>query len=93
MNRPEQTNLEGVGPEKNEKVHRAILKYVQIRDERMALNREEGELKSALLGLMKEQGITHYSYHGVKADIEQGDETVKAKVEQEEPGPAQEPPL
>ena len=56
--------------------------YVDIRDRRMELNKEEVELKRSLLKLMKQHlpGKTMYRHGGVIIRVIAGEEDVKVKV-------------
>jgi hypothetical protein len=67
--------------------HRAIkpledvaVAYADIRDRRMALNREEADLKEKALALMHKHGKTVYRRDGVEITIEPTDEVLKVRV-------------
>lgn len=61
--------------------------YADIRDSRMDLTRQEVDLKSRALKLMKKYGKTTYKHNGVSIEIVAGDESIKVrvKVPSEEP--------
>jgi hypothetical protein len=67
----------------------AALKYAEIRDERMALNQREAQLKAEVRTLMKRHRKTHYAYDGVEIDIlpPEADEIVKVRVRKPKDGP------
>lgn len=71
-------------------LHEAALEYAEIRDSRMALNKQEVELKGRLLGLMKQHGKETYAYDGVEVRIVHEEETVKVKVKAHEDDDADE---
>jgi len=52
--------LPGMGDERIEEIKDAAFKYVDIRDRRMALTKEEVESKSDLLDLMHEHKLKRY---------------------------------
>ena len=54
--------------------------YADIRDKRIELNKEESELKTSLLKLMKEHHKTLYRHGGVTIRVIAGEEDVKVKV-------------
>ena len=54
--------------------------YADVRDRRMALNKEELELKTAALALMHKHGKTVYKHDGIEIVLEPGEETVKVKI-------------
>jgi len=58
----------------------AAADYVEIRDQRIALNQSEAALKTKLLGLMKKHGKTSYDRGGVSIDVVTEQETVKVRV-------------
>lgn len=57
------------------------VKYAEIRDERMALNKSEAELKVEALRLMKKHKKKSYVRDGIEISIEPaGEETIKVRV-------------
>lgn len=54
--------------------------YADLRDTRIELDKEESELKTALLKLMKQHGKTIYRHGGVTIRVIAGEEDVKVKV-------------
>lgn len=73
----DQPSLPQMQDVKNEKVHRAALRYARARDERMEYTEVEKAAHNALLGVMKEAGLTCYRYGDLTVDI---DATEKCKV-------------
>jgi|SRR6185295_8380343 len=62
--------------------------YADLRDRRMELNKEEAELKTKVLGLMKKFNKTVYKRDGIEIRIVNGEEGVKVRVKkpgEEEP--------
>jgi hypothetical protein len=68
--------IEGGIPELEE----AAAAYADIRDQRIALNRDEANLKADLLRLMHEHKKTIYQRGNVTITIVQEEETVKVRV-------------
>lgn len=68
----EQGYIEGMEPEKNNRVHAAALRYAKLRDVRMAANKEEKEAHDTLLGTMMEEGLENYEYKNVSVAIDVG---------------------
>ena len=54
--------------------------YADLRDRRIELNKEESELKTSLLKLMKGHNKTLYRHGGVTIRVIAGEEDVKVKV-------------
>jgi hypothetical protein len=61
--------------------------YADVRDQRMALNKDEHDLKQAALKLMKKYGKVIYRHEGIEIRVVPGEEDVKVKVRK--PGEAQ----
>jgi hypothetical protein len=57
--------------------------YAEIRDQRMALNKEEVTLKANLLTLMKKHEKETYKHGDVEIRIVHEEETIKVKVKSE----------
>ena len=81
---PKQARLPGTEDAPIQALESAAERYAEIRDERIALSKEEGELKAGLLILMKKNGKTAYKHNGVEIWIELEEETVKVKIRKEE---------
>lgn len=54
--------------------------YAEIRDQRIALNKDEAELKASAIALMRKHGKTIYRHDGIEIRIIPGEEDVKVKV-------------
>lgn len=67
-------------PELDEAAH----KYAEVRDERIALNRREKDLKELVHTLMNRHDKKHYKVGKVQIDVVSTDETVKVKILKEE---------
>jgi non-homologous end joining protein Ku len=75
--------LPGIGDDVNENVRDAALKYVEIRDRRMALTKEEIEAKQDLLDQMHESKLKRY--HDSEAEllveiVKESKESVKVRL-------------
>lgn len=84
MARPKQEDLpkmEGEGVAQKRILALDVLadKYVEARDERMALGEKEKIAKANLIAKMDELGITEYRYGDHKVQILPGKENVKVK--------------
>lgn len=58
--------------------------YADIRDQRMELSRQEVDLKTRAMKLMKKYGKTVYRHNGCEILIEPGEEVIKVKVKKEQ---------
>ena len=67
-----------------EEIEAAAEKYVDIRDQRMALTDQEVDRKGLLLTLMKRHDKTHYKRNGVEVSVVVEKEKVKVKVSKDE---------
>lgn len=79
-----QKSLEGMEDREIKELQDAAISYAEIRDERMALNKQEVELKTQLLTLMKKHKKETYVYNGVEVNIVHEEETVKVKVKKQD---------
>lgn len=75
--RSEQEFLPGTAPVKNDRIHKHAKRYAQLRDDRMAANKEEKEAHDTLLAIMAELGVDAYEYGDVKVFV---DKKQKVKV-------------
>jgi hypothetical protein len=78
--RPKQGDLPGMEDRLLPDLEEGARAYAEIRDQRMALNKEEAELKANLLALMHKHGKEKYTHDGVEILIVTTDETVKVKI-------------
>lgn len=67
--RGQQTYIEGMEPKKNNAIHGIAIDYADVRDERMALNKKEEELKNRLIDAMTAEGVIEYEYDDVHVDL------------------------
>ncbi len=72
--------LPGTAPVKNKKVHPKALRYVEMRDTRIAANKEEADAHDNLLHAMLEEGLEVYEYGDLRVDISNS-KKCKVKVE------------
>lgn len=66
---------------KDAKLHGLAVKYADVRDERMQLNKDEAERKAALLEYMIEKDIPSYKWGPVEITREPGKDTIKVKID------------
>jgi len=78
---PRSANLPGLDDRVIQPLEDIAASYADVRDRRMALNKEEAELKTAALALMHKHGKTVYSHDGIEIRLEPGEETVKVKIQ------------
>lgn len=67
-----------------EELEAAAEKYVEVRDERMALTPTESQRKTHLLGLMKKHNKTTYHHDGFDIRVVAEKETVRVKIKKED---------
>jgi len=77
---PRKQSLPGMEDAKIEALEELALQYADIRDQRMSLSKEEGELKGKLLQLMKSQKRETYQRDNILIKIVHEKENVKVKV-------------
>src|ERR1700691_1840178 len=77
---PRQEPLPGMEDAKIEALEDKALEYAEVRDKRMFLSQQEGELKKDLLALMKAQKREHYTRGPISIAIVHESENVKVKV-------------
>ena len=82
--KPRQARLPEMQDPEIEELEAAAEEYASIRDQRMALNEEEHELKMNLLNLMHQHNKKKYIHEGVEIRVVVSDETVKVKIKKEE---------
>jgi len=78
---PRSANLPGLDDRVIKPLEDIAAAYADVRDRRMALNKEEAELKTAALALMHKHGKTVYRHDGIEIQLEPGEETVKVKIQ------------
>jgi hypothetical protein len=78
--RPRQPDLPGTEDRAIKPLEDVAAAYADVRDQRMALNKEEHELKATALQLMKKFDKTIYKSDGVEIRIVPGEDDVKVRV-------------
>ena len=73
-------NLPGMEDRAIEALESAAIDYAEVRDERIALNAREVQLKGLLLGLMKQHKRERYENDAVSIRLVHEKETVKVKI-------------
>ena len=81
---PKQKRLPTMEDNKLDDLEAAAESYADIRDQRIALNAEEVDLKGKLLNLMKSHSKTQYQRDGISIKIVAEKETVKVKIKKED---------
>lgn len=81
--RAKQEPLPGTGQELIPAVSAAAESYVDLRDQRIALTRQEVEARELLIDLMHKHSLTTYKVGNMTATLE-SKEKVKVKIESEE---------
>lgn len=80
-------DLPGMEDRRITELHNAALEYAGVRDERMALNDREGQLKDKLIALMKKHKKEEYNCEGVRIIFEHVEEDkLKVKVPKADDG-------
>lgn len=84
--KPRQPRLPEMEDPKLDELHSLAEDYVDIRDRRIALNKEEKPLKDSLLNAMKKHGKEHYKHDGLEITVVHEDEHVKVKLSKDSEG-------
>lgn len=77
---PRTASLPGMEDHAIKALDNAAAEYADIRDQRMDLTRQEVDLKSRTMKLMKRHGKTTYKHNGISIEVVAGDESIKVKV-------------
>ena len=77
---PRPQTLPGMEDAAIEVLEEKALQYADVRDSRISLSQQEGELKGELLTLMKAQKREHYEHGNIVIDVVHEKENVKVKV-------------
>jgi Zn/Cd-binding protein ZinT len=84
MAKPKTQDLPGMEDRAIKPLQEAALEYAGIRDQRMALNTQEADLKKRVRTLMHKHkpGQTRYAYDGVEIELvpPEGEEGVKVRI-------------
>lgn len=78
--RPRQQDLPGTEDRAIQPLEDIAASYADVRDRRIELNREEGELKAHALKLMHKFGKTIYRRDGIEIRIVPGEDDVKVRI-------------
>lgn len=77
---PKAQDLPGMEDRAIKPLEEIAVAYAEIRDQRIALNKEEKSLKDSARRLMHKYGKTVYKHDGVEIRLVPGEEDVKVKV-------------
>jgi hypothetical protein len=77
---PRQKRLPSMDDPEIEGLHALAEDYAELRDQRMAVGKQEVELKGKLLDLMKAHKKEHYHHDGIDVTVVHEKEKVKVKV-------------
>jgi hypothetical protein len=91
--KPKQQPLKGMEERVIQDLQDKAIEYADVRDERMKLSRQEGELQGELLALMHKHKKKTYAYQGVEITVVVEKEKAKVKVksvDDEDPEEAEE---
>lgn len=80
---PKQERLPGMEDTAIEEIEEKARSYAHIRDNRMALLKQEVDLKELLLTLMKRHGKTEYHRDGIEITIVQKAEKVRVRLSED----------
>jgi hypothetical protein len=78
--RPRQPDLPGTDDRRLQPLDDLAAAYADVRDRRIDLTREEGELKARAIALMHQFQKTIYKHDGIEIRLVAGTEDVKVKV-------------
>ena len=77
---PRERTLPGMEDRANKVLEGIAIEYAEIRDQRMALNKDEATLKQRALGELKRLGRQGYHRNGIDISIVPGEETLRVRV-------------
>lgn len=75
-----QENLPGMEDKAIKPLENKAFQYAGVRDERIGLSKQEGELKQELLGLMKKYEKTEYRHGTISITLVHEKENVRVKI-------------
>src|SRR5258708_5105538 len=81
--KPRQKRLPNMEDEKLDELHGLAEDYVDVRDKRIALLKEESPLKQSLLNAMKRHEKMHYKHNGLEITVVHESEKVRVKLHKE----------
>lgn len=79
MAKPRQKKFEGIENEEIKEIRAAAESYVDVRDRRMALTKEEVDHRDKLLEVMEKHGCTEILMDDLSVEIIDGKKKVKVK--------------
>ena len=81
---PRQSSLPGMANTKIAAIEKLALDYAELRDERIELNRQESEIKQALIAAMHKAGKAEYKRNGISISLTVEKEGIKVRVRDED---------
>jgi hypothetical protein len=81
--RPRTRDLPGMEDRAIKPLEDVAASYADVRDQRIALNKTEAELKKTALTLMHKYDKTIYRHAGIEIRVVPGEEDVKVKIRKE----------
>jgi hypothetical protein len=81
--KPRSADLPGMEDHAIKPLEDIAASYADVRDRRMALNKEEAELKKTALALMHKHDKQIYKHDGIEIRVVQGEEDVKVRIHKE----------
>lgn len=83
--KPRQADLPGMADRRIPDLHKAAEEYAEVRDERMALTKQEVDLQEVLLEKMKLHKMDRYKFEDVECILIHEKEKVKVKRRKDDP--------
>jgi len=77
--------LPGTAPEKNERVHKAAIRYLELQAERIEALDAEVKAKESCDLIMKDEGLEHYAYGDIRVDLNQTSAITIKTVKEKKP--------
>ena len=77
---PRSRPLPGMEDARIQPLENVAASYADIRDQRIALNKDEHALKTLALSLMKKYGKSLYRHEGIEIRVIPGEEDIKVKI-------------
>lgn len=71
---------EGVSQKKIPAIEKAAGNYVEVRDSRMKLTKEEVAARAVLINALNENGVTRYQYDDNIVELKPGEAKVKVRL-------------
>ena len=80
-----QEHLPGMAPEKNQKVHKQALLFMQLKDEAKLAAKKAKEAGAQLIFIMQDQKVDHYVYGDLDVSIDSKSTAKAKKIVSEKP--------